>query len=341
MALALALAASVSWYLVSDRGSQFRRDALAEAVTVRARGLQVDFARALHQEWRHARTIAEDIVGRGPEAVRSSLDLVVGDSSRVSWAGIAALDGTVTMASGRLLEGQDVSQRPWFQRGLEGDFAGDVHEAVLLAKLLPSQSGEPRRFLDLATPIRNQDGAVSGVLGLHLDQAWASRHLRDSAQAMGLDVFLIDRSGTVVIGTKDEIETLDLPSTRAAMAGVAFTSLETWTDGQEYFTTVIPQVSYEDLPAFGWSMVARIDNNAVSVTTPMSSLVIIPAAFVVGLLLMTLLFVRLFADPFRNLANTAAAVMKGQDVYPYESRSTAEAQTLSAALALLQGRSKR
>jgi hypothetical protein len=339
VALGAALAIASGSYLVADRGASVRQDALAEAVTVRARGLQLDFARALHQEWRNARTIAGDIAKRDPSAIRSSLDLVVGDSSRVSWAGIAALDGTVKSASGGLLEGQNVSQRPWFQRGLEGNFAGDVHDAVLLAKLLPQRDGEPRRFLDLATPIRDERGTITGVLGLHLDEAWAVDHLRQSAQSLQIDVVLVNREGSVVMATDPAIgPTLNLSSARAAMTGAAMATVETWPDGVDYLTTVIPSVEYKDLPSFGWSLIARIDDDAYIDRTSLAPLLTIPILFGLALLVLTFAFVQIFARPFGRLAESAAAVLKGEDIYPYESRSTDEILTLSAAVARLQGK---
>lgn len=340
VALGAALAALATWYLVATRITELRRDALAAAVTVRATGVQLDFARALHQEWRAARIIADDIAERDASAVRSSLDLVVGDTTRVSWAGIAELDGTVRLSSGGLLEGQDVSQRPWFQRGLEGDFAGDIHDAVLLAKLLPGENGEPRRFLDLATAIRNDQGSPTAVLGLHLAESWALKHLRESAQALEIDAFILNREGEVVLATDESAGSLvNLASYRAAMTGASATSVETWPDGETYLTSVIPEVGYGDLPSFGWSMIARIDEDAIALGGALTSLWKVPAAFALLLAAMTALFVQVFARPFGKLARSAADIMNGAEVYPYESNSTSEGQTLSAAIARLQAKS--
>lgn len=52
---------------------------------------------------------------------------------------------------------------------------------------------------------------------------------------------------------------------------------------------------------------------------------------------MTFLFLQLFIIPLGRIANSARAVLKGEDVYPYEARSTAEAMTFSAAVSRLQG----
>lgn len=332
-----------AWFVVSERLADFRQEALTEAVSARGRGVQFDLARTLHSEWQNAQVIAREIAQRDDIAVRSSLDLVVGDNSRVSWAGIARLDGVVTHASGGLLEGQNVSTRPWFQRGLEGDFAGDVHEALLLAELLPSQDGATRRFLDLATPIRDSDGQVTGVLGLHLDQSWARDYLARTAENLEIEAFLVDREGQIVIGGANEGESLDLRSMRAATAGASVTGFESWPDGQSYFTTVIPDFAYDDLPPFGWSLVARIGDDAIVAMSERSQVNILLFLIGFGTLLaaMTFLFVQLFVAPFRATAASAEAVLRGEDVYPHEARMPAEAVTFSAAVARLQAATRR
>jgi hypothetical protein len=337
--LGAVMATIIGWFVVSDRLANFQQSALSEAVTVRANGLQLDFSRALYEEWQSTKTIAQVIAKRNPDEIRSSLDLLIGDNTRVSWAGIAGLDGTVLVAAKRLLEGQNVSSRPWFQQGLEGDYAGNVHEAVLLAKLLPSTDGEPRRFIDLATPVHNIQGQTSGVLGVHIDFAWAQAYLTEMAKTLEIDAFLVDQDGKVILSTDGNVQSdLALPSIRAAASGSDVSDMETWPDGRTYLTTVIPQVSYRDLPSFGWSLAARIDSEAIRDKRQALSngLLVILAGLVVLLAIGTYIFVQMFALPFRRLAASADSVLKGHEVYPFESRSTAEAATLSAAIARLQ-----
>ena len=78
------------------------------------------------------------------------------------WIGMAGLDGQVLVEARGLLEGANVAQRPWFRDALKGVYVGDVHEAVLLAKLLPAPEGEPRRFVDVAFPYMDTQGRPSG-----------------------------------------------------------------------------------------------------------------------------------------------------------------------------------
>ncbi|MDN3718928.1 cache domain-containing protein [Roseibium salinum] len=325
-------------FFIGDRLAEYRREALAEAVNVRARGVLLDLARQLHQDWRNLKAVEDYVTSRGPEVVPTSLNLMVGDGERISWAGVASVDGTVMAASRNMLEGADVSERPWFRNGLRGDFAGDVHPAVLLADLLPPTSGEPRRFLDMATPITDESGTTQGVLGIHLNHDWVQRYLTESAHAVGLDVFVVDRAGNVVLRSDDSTDPLDrLQSYRAAMTGAAQTIVEHWPNGtRHFFSTVVPSVGYRDLPSFGWSMIARIDNRAhleQSVLGPFLSYVV---AFGAALGLLTLLFIVIFVRPITRLADCAQATLQGETVYPNESRTTSEARVLNAAIARLQ-----
>ncbi|VVT04834.1 conserved hypothetical protein [Rhizobium sp. EC-SD404] len=328
--------------LVRDRVEAFNEDALATAVATRAAGLELAFARGLHEEWENIRQLAETLAAGSGEDLPSQLAFAVGDGEKVSWAGYAAIDGTVLAASNGLLEGVDVGQREWFQRGLEGPFAGDVHEAVLLASLLPDNDGEPLRFLDLATPVRNANGDAIGVLGFHLNFAWAQDFITEQAAALDIHAFLMSQDGSVVIATDGrDYATLNLQSTRRASAGMAGGGLERWPDGQTYFTNVVPQVAYEDLPSFGWRLIARIDGDAVETTNQAFSTAVLLSTgmFGVFLILLTALFVQIFIRPFDEISKNAIRVADGEDVYPYESRRTAELARLSAALARLQGRS--
>ena len=336
--LVAALAATT---LVRDRVRAFNADALATAVTTRATGLELAFARALHEEWLNIRNLANAVRIGDPNDLASRLTAAVGDGTKVSWAGYARIDGSVVAGSNGLLQGVDVGERLWFQRGLEGPFAGDVHEAVLLASLLPGNDGEPLSFLDLATPVRDANGNPIGVLGFHLNFAWAQEFIAEQAAALDIDAYLVSQDGTVVIATDGgDYDGLDLQSTRRASAGQAGAGLERWPDGRNYFTTVVPQVAYDDLPSFGWRLIARIDGDAVETTDRAFStgIMLTTALFGIFILLLTALFVQIFARPFSEISLNAARIADGDDVYPYESRRTAELERLSAALARLQGR---
>lgn len=339
--LSALLFGAVTAYLVFDRTRLVQDAALAEAVEVRGSHAALEFARVLHQDWQNLTIIGERLALRDPASLRAALDLTVGDGSRVSWAGFAGTDGVVAASSNGVLMEADVAARPWFQRGLNGDFAGDVHEAVLLNRILGGTEAEPLRFIDLAAQVVDPDGGVQGVLGFHINFAWAEAYLAETARSLAVDLFLVNLAGDVIIATDESaVAPSDLPVFRAAAAGVAHAGREAWPDGVTYFTTVVPQVGYSDLPSFGWRMVARIAPDVFDAARADLARQIVQVLAAAGLLLLllTVLFSRMFIRPVGELADNAQRIAAGADDYPLESRSTAELAILSAALATLQGK---
>ena len=138
------------------------------------------------------------------QPVRNLIDSLQQRHPLYAWIGLAAPDGTVKAASAGLLEGANVAARPWFGGGLKGNYFGDPHEALLLAKLLPQAAqGEPLRFVDIAVPVRNAQGQTQGVLGAHLYWHWIGkavlRSLAKTQHGLPIEVLITDRSGTQLL----------------------------------------------------------------------------------------------------------------------------------------------
>lgn len=92
-----------------------------------------------------------------------------------SWIGLTDMNGVVQVATNGLLEGQSVAQRPWFQQAQRGMYVGDLHEAKLLATLVPAPDGNPGllRFIDFAAQVNDPQGRPIGVLGVHAHWGWS------------------------------------------------------------------------------------------------------------------------------------------------------------------------
>lgn len=338
----IAIFAVTAVIIVQDRVRDFQDIAMEEAVRLRTDTAGLAFARALDEDWQQLQSISDDLADLAQEALRAVLNAVAGTDERISWAGFATPDGAVTAASDGLLEGADVSERPWFVRGLQGPFAGDVHDALLLAPEVPAGPDGPARFLDMSVPVIDDAGRTRGVLGFHINAAWAEDFLSQVATAAEIDLMLVNPSGQVVVTTiTDAPAVLDLPSLRAAAAGVALSGVETWPDGNDYFTTVLPSVTHGNLPPFGWRLVGRIQPSDFP-TTAGARLVLIAAMaiLVAGAIyaVIATIFSQIYLRPFMQLAQTADRMADGQEAYPKEMRVPAEAQRLSAALARLDPR---
>lgn len=317
-----------------------------EAVQIRTEALSTFLSRALYEEWRRVEALAARLEGQiGPGIDRSVIASLGQDEEKVSWIGIADARGTVLAASRDMLVGENVGQRPWFQQGLQGPFAGDVHEAVLLARLLGSNDAEPLRFVDFSAPILDANGNVSGVLGAHINWRWVRQLVEEAAERLRLDVFLVNRSGTIILGTDNiEEELTRLSSFQAARMGRMATNTEVWPDGQTYFTTTQSELSYRTLPPFGWSMVARLDSAFVTDAERQfqTRMLLGCAAFLLSVVVLFALIAAFLLRPLQKLAANFLLIAKGEPTpFVREHRRFREINVLSDAMALLQSRADR
>jgi diguanylate cyclase (GGDEF)-like protein len=180
------------------------------------------------------------------------------------WIGVTDAEGKVQVASRGMLEGEDLSDRGWFQSGRREPFVGDIRDAVLLATLLPARGDAPLRLIDVAAPINDDYGVVTGVMVAHLSGQWAESMRQDLMQPlMGnnpIEVFVLDREGRVVLGpTTGRQQPLELPSSTAARAGRSGAVLETWPDGGEYLTGYAPTLGRDRFQGLGWTILVRKD----------------------------------------------------------------------------------
>lgn len=167
--------------------------------------------------------------------VRRILDMRKAAHDAYAWIGVTDQAGIIQQATGGILVGQNASQRPWFQSGQAGNFFGDIHEAVMLAKLLPQPtSGQPLRFIDIATPVRARDGSLRGVLSAHAPWDWVTDTIaaavRNSLHGTQAEVILATGTGTILY-PYSLVGTLQAPSLPERGSHEV-----TWQDGAPYLT---------------------------------------------------------------------------------------------------------
>ena len=178
------------------------------------------------------------------------------------WIGVADLDGVVRAATGDMLVGQSVKERPWFSAGLRGVHVGDVHPAKLLAKLLPpSASGEPQRFVDFSAPIV-RDGQTVGVLAIHGSWDW-TREVIESllppwAAERQLQLFIFDSQGQVIYAPQGQTEAYRASGQRLpGLPSGTSVGAVAWQDGQSYLTAQAHVSAQGPASSLGWYVVAR------------------------------------------------------------------------------------
>lgn len=298
------------------------------------------FARRLHQLWQEVDTFSRSIDIGDLGKVRRDIDFIGRLDRRYSWIGVADVEGRVLASLGGMLEGESVAQRPWFRRGLAGPTAIDVHEAQLLARLLPASS-EPHRFIDFAAPLRRDEGPPAGVLGAHLDWRWVRDHLA-GLQTPGIDVLLLSRDRVVLHGPPELLnKTLEIGAAQAAGRVTSAVVDERWPDGKDYITVVVPTIGHADLPSFGWSLLIRQDLDAALGPTRELVRTFWTTLGAGALAALALLFfgASWVATPMRRLAAASEAmVSEAEPQAPYAETRYVEAERLSAALVRVQSR---
>ena len=248
-------------------GHQARRQVsndIGESLTLLASRMAASLDNGLFERYREIQNVASFselfATEEHPDRWRPVLEQLQHTYQHYAWIGVTDAGGTVLAATGGLLEARDVSQRPWFKEARSAPFVGDVHEAVLLASLLPGPTeGEPPRFVDVAAPIVRGDRKV-GVLGAHLSWKWAEERrqnvLKPVEAERRVDVLIVDRDGQPLLGPLGRADAR-LPQSRIAPLLLRGHGTETWSDGQDYLTAAVRGSGHRDYPGLGWTVLVR------------------------------------------------------------------------------------
>ncbi|GKV70147.1 diguanylate cyclase [Sporosarcina sp. NCCP-2716] len=198
-----------------------------------------------------------------PERISTLVNQLHDTFPSFSWIGYTDPAGTVLASTDDILKGADISERPVYKEALKEPFIGDMHDAVLLADLLPNPTGEAMKFVDISTPVKDPDGSLIGVLATHLSWDWL-KEVRDSmAATLGsrkdVEFFIISpKEGDVILGPSPMLgRKLKTDSIERAMDGKKGWVLETWADGNEYLTGYVQSAGYKDYPGLGWTILVR------------------------------------------------------------------------------------
>jgi hypothetical protein len=263
LALAFAGLASLtvaSTVLLTGRDAELAaRAAAAENLRALAANLADTLDRGMFERWRDIRIAAGLPLMRNPDVPAAQRRTILRrlQDTYPDYAILAFLDpsGRVVADSRSLIEGADASARSIFQVGRERAAVEDVHEAMMLARLLPATAdGLPPRFVDIAAPVTDEAGELIGVVTAHLYWSWAEGIARRFQEIAGPGVraepMIVSATGTVLLGPAP---LLGKPLPSAAYArGVA-----TWPDGVDYLTGSARTRGHLDYPGLGWSVVVR------------------------------------------------------------------------------------
>ncbi len=178
-----------------------------------------------------------------------------------AWIGITDRSGRVMISSENVLEGADVSARPWFKGALEQPyFIGDVHGALLLEKILNPDGQEPLRFVDISLPLKDAEGNIWGVFGSHLNWQWAEAVEQNAMRSLeslpGTDILLVSSENQIILGP-DALKGQALQTNLANEVRRRGWGIQTWQDGSEFLLGYAQVRRSEDYEGPQWQVLVR------------------------------------------------------------------------------------
>ncbi len=315
-------------------GEKITLESLEERGQLQAHAL----ARQLYRPWRDISLLADKVSMENPLDLRKLLTHIVEADTRYLWLGIVRTDGTVYAASSGVMEGQQVSGRPWFESGLVGPFAGAYDRGPGTLAMLPRHM-TAKRIFHFAAPIRDAAGHTIGVLGAYFD--WNEvRAILTGLDRGNTQTLLVSGNLRVLFGPNSLLgESLSLSNVIPDRRIEPTARIETWPDGHSYATVTVPEIEYHDLPSFGWRLVVR--QEADETLKPVHWLVrhfwmMLGAGIPVTLGILALL-ANYATGPIRRIADFSTDLARGNFAgHPPDEHAYQEAQKLSSALLRLQ-----
>lgn len=271
--------------------------------------------------------------------VRRLLDSLQKEIPSIAWIGFTDPHGLVLASSNGILENVSIAQRPVYLEGRNGLFIGDVHEAVLLAKLLPNPSGEAMKFVDISLPIFASDGSLAGVLASHLSWAWADE-VRESILGPSQDrhlveFFVIGQDRGILLGPQEMIgQKLELAALEGLKPGQSRWQVQQWPDGNDYLTGLTLSQGHQDYPGLGWTVVARQSLEVADAPAQnlLQSILLWGSGLALVFAVIGWLVSSYFTRPLRDIANAADRLSAGEITEIPELRGSREIHQLSQSI---------
>lgn len=256
---------------------------------------------------------------RNRPEIQQLLDRLKQELPVFTWVGLLDRQGKVIASTDRIIEGVNIGSRPVFQKGIQGLFIGDVHDAVLLASKFPRQAnGEPIQFVDISIPIQDNKGQTAGVLASHLSWEWArdaeSTILSPIAAERQVELFVVSTDRTILLGPeefgKGEILSILPPQ---LPAGASRWQVVRWPDGQDYMTAYRVSSGYRTYDGLGWITVARqpIAVAYAPARQLQQDIILFTLLSSGAVVLVAWLLSDWFAKPLRQLSSWASRLEKG------------------------------
>lgn len=268
--LSLTIAVTAAWWLGGmARTSLLQQHGRQLALTTDqwAAELELALSSRLQSIQAVAALVGPRLGSETPHVLRTVLRELQSTYPEFEWIGLADTQGRVLAATGGLLEGRSIAERPGFGSGLQAAWIGDVQGGITPPMHLhPVSRDDPRRFVRMVVPVRDSRGRAIGALSAELSLRWVQNYAHglreilqrhDSAQALVLDADAVILVGPDALqGRHWHSEHVDDRAFADATPGDHVRNTkparERLADGQEVLVTRAPARAGSVLQTLGW-----------------------------------------------------------------------------------------
>jgi len=262
---------------------------------------------------------------------RELIEKIKNNYNHHEWIGYALPDGTVNAGTKGYLEGKNAKGRPWHPAGLKGPYIGDVHDALLLARLLPNTTGEEIYFSDVAFPVKTKDNKVLGVLCTHLSWQWTRDVIRSIEKEHDIEIFLLSKDGMVLVGPgeSERKELIDISkeiNSKFLKQENSSYDILSWNTNESYLTAHTVSKGFEEYKGFGWKVIVREPINSAFSEANKNSNKIFLASIIIGFIgaLFGMFVSSRISSPLNKLSSKITDFRNGKDVEFMDSSSNDE-----------------
>lgn len=339
--ITLVAALPTYWYVDHIYAAQLVRDR-GESLNDMAKATASVLAANLRERQREIYLLAQSNLFRtgklNDTELQAVLDRAQASFLHYSWMGLADAAGTVRAATGGTLLGKDVQARPWYSFGRKQGYSGDLHQAVLLAKLLPPEpGGAVLQLIDFSEPVMDNQGVVRGVLGAHVNWNWAASVLQNmqptNAAESRIEILIVNRDNAII--HPQRLETT--PALPLASNSSAKFSHDVWPNGQTYVSSTVPVADGPPDRTMGWRIVVRqpIEQAFHDLKTIQNLLLV--TTLISATIFLTLIWrgATLISRPLKELAAHARSIERGDETEPLT--APAQAREMRDLVQALQG----
>lgn len=321
----------VGLYAVRNYRMAFEANVQTASAERSGSALKLVINRALSREWDSLEALSKSIDVNDLGRLQSMANTMPRASQGMAWAGFVSPDGTVVAGTGGAEVGWNVANTGWFRTALRGPAMSDPFEAKT-GKGLQS-------VINLAYPVRREDGRTSGVLIYRLSMDWLKNIVVASSRALDMDAFVVDSEGNVVVAANTiSGAPPSAASLQAARLSMLRGQLPVDTREVGYVSASIPRLLGNSLRSNDWSLIVRMPNHLdVALGNENWKRVETALILIAGMVALCLIAaLRMFLRPIEALSQAFRDLSQGKTTYPPEFRSSREARDLSASLAMLQ-----